>query len=117
MPTHSGTQYHFRDPIYEMDPNIASIAKLLEDLSTRFGNVKQKLKSNMERLDRIERETIENVSENGPRPENHTPMHNVQPDHDVMNLQNIKLKAPAFHGQLNSQIFLDWTSDMDHYFD
>jgi len=39
MPTRSGTQYHLRDPISEMDPNIASIAKLLEDLSTRFDNV------------------------------------------------------------------------------
>jgi len=39
MPTRSGTQYHLRDPISEMDPTIASIAKLLEDLSTRFENV------------------------------------------------------------------------------
>jgi len=29
MPTHSGTQYHLRNPISEMDPKIASIAKLL----------------------------------------------------------------------------------------
>jgi len=52
----------------------------------------------MERLNRIERETIENVSENGHRLENHTPRYNVQPDHDGMNLRNIKLDAPAFDG-------------------
>jgi len=34
MTTHSGTQYHLRDPTSKMDPNIASIAKLLVDLST-----------------------------------------------------------------------------------
>jgi len=39
MHIHSGTKYHLQDPIFEMDPDIASIAKLLEDLSTRFGNV------------------------------------------------------------------------------
>ena len=66
----------------------------------------------MEHLDRIERKTIENVSENGPRPENHTHRYNVQPDHDGMNLQNIKLEAPTFGAQLDPQIFLDWTSDM-----
>jgi len=45
MPTRSGTQYHLQDPIFEMDPNIASIEKLLEDLSTRFSNVEQVLRS------------------------------------------------------------------------
>ena len=40
MPTRSETQYHLQDPISEMDPNIASIANLLEDLSTQFSNVK-----------------------------------------------------------------------------
>jgi len=30
---------HSKEPISEMDPNIASIAKLLKDLSTRFDNV------------------------------------------------------------------------------
>ena len=39
MHIHSGTKYHLQDPISEMDPDIANIAKLLEDLSTRFGNV------------------------------------------------------------------------------
>jgi len=39
MPACNETQYHLRDPILKIDPNIASIAKLLEDLSTRFGNV------------------------------------------------------------------------------
>jgi len=30
-----------------------------------------------------------------------------------MNLQNIKLEAPAFDGKLDPQNFLDWKSDMD----
>jgi len=45
-----------------MDLNIASIAKLLEDLSTQFDNIEQELRNNRECLDRIEHETIENVS-------------------------------------------------------
>jgi len=52
------------------------------------------LRSNKERLDRIKCEPIQNVSENGPRPENRTLRNNIQPDHDAMNLQNIKLEAP-----------------------
>ena len=107
MPTHSGTQYHFRDPISEMNPNIASIAKLLEDFFTWFDNVEQELRSNRECLDRLERETIENVSENGPRVENRTPRYIVQSDHDEMNLRKIKLEAPTFDGQLDPQIFLN----------
>jgi len=108
MPTCSGTQYHLRDPISKMEPNIPSITKHLEDLSTRFGNIEQELRSNMERLDRLERETTENVSENGPRPNNHTPRHNVQPDHDGMNSRNIKLEASTFDCTLDSHNFLDW---------
>ena len=68
MPTRSETQYHFRDSISEMNPNIASIAKLLEDFFTRFDNVEQELRSNRKCLHRLERETIKNVNENGPRP-------------------------------------------------
>jgi len=52
-----------------MDSNIASIAKLLEDLSTQFDIVEQELRSNRERLDWLEYETTKNVSENWPRPE------------------------------------------------
>ena len=69
MSTRSGTQYHLQNPIYEMDPNTTSIVKLLEDLSIRFDNVEQELTNNIECLDRVERETTENVGENGPRPE------------------------------------------------
>ena len=54
-----------------------------------------KLRSNKERLDRIKCETTQNVSENGFRRENHTLRINVQPDHDAMNLHNIKLEAPT----------------------
>ena len=89
------------EPIFEIDPNFASITKLLKDLSARLSNVKQELKSNKER------ETAENVSENGPGTENRTFKNNVQIDHDGMNLKNIKLEAPTFDGQLGSQVFLD----------
>ena len=34
-----------------------------------------------------------------------------------MNLWNIKLEALTFDGQLDPQIFLDWISDMNYYFD
>ena len=45
-----------------------------------------------------------------------TPRYNVPPNHDGMNLRNIKLEAPTFDGQLDPYFFLDWTLDMDHYF-
>ena len=44
-------------------------------------------------------------------------LYNVQPYQDGMNLRNIKLEALTFDGQLDPQIFLDWTSDIGHYFD
>ena len=34
-----------------------------------------------------------------------------------MKLKNIKLEALTFYGKLDLQVFLDWTSDMNHYFD
>jgi len=55
-----------------MDPILANITKLLEDLSTRMNNVKQELKSNGEC------KTAENTSENGSRPENYPSRNNVQ---------------------------------------
>ena len=64
-----------------------------------------------------ERETDENTSENGSCHENRTFRNNVQTDHDGTNLKNIKLETPTFDGQLDLQVFLDWTSDTDHYFD
>ena len=73
------------------------------------------MRSNRERLGRLERETTKNVCENKSRSENRTLRRNVQPDHDGMNLRNIKLEAPAFDGQLDPQFSLDWTSNMDHY--
>jgi len=33
-----------------------------------------------------------------------------------MNLKNIKVEALTFDERLDPQVFLDWTSDMDHYF-
>jgi len=75
-----------------------------------LSNIEQELKINRKR------ETSKNVSENEPRPENHMSKNNVQTVHDGMNLKNIKLDALTFDGQLNPQVFLDCTSDMDHYF-
>ena len=111
MPTRSETQYHIREPTFEVDPNIANIIKLLEDLSAWLSNVEEELKSN------TEHETAENVSENGPCNENHTSRNNVQTYHDAMNLKNIKLEAPTFDDHLDPQVFFDWTSDMGYYFD
>jgi len=34
-----------------------------------------------------------------------------------MILQNIKLEVRTIDGQLDPQFFLEWTSNMDHYFD
>ena len=42
-------------------------------------------------------------------PVNRTYRNNVQSDHDGMNLKNIKLEALTFDGQLDPQVFLDWT--------
>jgi len=64
-----------------------------------------------------ERKTGENTSENGPRLENRTSRGNVYIDHDGMNLKNIKLEASTCDDQLDPQVFLDWISNMDHYFD
>jgi len=65
----------------------------------------------------MERRTVENVSDNESWPENRTPRSNVQTDHDGMSLKDIKLEAPTFDGQLDLQVFLDWTLNMNHYFD
>ena len=64
-----------------------------------------------------ERETTDNVSDNEPHVGPRHPKNNDQNDFARENLKNIKLKAPTFDGQLDSQIFFDWISDMDHYFD
>jgi len=44
-------------------------------------------------------------------------LNNNQNDFTGANFKNIKLEAPTFDGQLDPQFFLDWISDMDHYFD
>ncbi|KAK4477808.1 hypothetical protein RD792_017070 [Penstemon davidsonii] len=31
-------------------------------------------------------------------------------------LKSVKVEAPSFDGQLNPKVFLDWLSDMDHFF-
>ena len=63
------------------------------------------------------RETIDNISDNGPCLEPRQPRINDQNDFAGANFKNIKLEAPTFDGQLDPQIFLDWISDIDHYFD
>ena len=78
-----------------MNSNIANIIKLLEDLSARLSNIEKELKSNKER------ETAENVNDNGPRTENRTSRNNIQTDHDEMNVKNIKPEASTFDGQLD----------------
>ena len=52
------------------------------------------------------RETINNISVNGPRLEPRQPRINDQNDFAGANFKNIKLEAPTFDGQLDPQIFL-----------
>ena len=111
MTIRNGTQYHPRDLTSEMDSALANITTLLENLTTRVDNVEQQLRYIRDR------ETTDNVSDNGPRPEPRNPKINDHNDFAGVNFKNIKLKAPTFDGQLNPQIFLDWISHMDHYFD
>ena len=82
-----------RERLWTLIPT--NTTELLEDLSVRLGNVEQELKRNREH------EIVENVSKNGPRPENCTSRNNVETDHDGMNLKNIKLEAPTFDDQLD----------------
>jgi len=62
-------------------------------------------------------DTTDNVSDNGLHAGPHHPRNNDQNDFARASFKNIKLEAPTFEGQLDLQIFLDWISDMDHYFD
>jgi len=96
-----------------MESALDNFAKLLERLTTRMENVEQELRKTREW------ETTNNVSENGPRVGPHHPRNNDQNDFAGVNCKNIKLEAPTFDGQLDPQIFLflDWISDMNHYFD
>jgi len=59
------------------------------------------LRSDREHVDRLERETTENVNENEPRPEDRTPRYIVQTDHNGINIQNIILETLTFDGQLD----------------
>jgi len=88
-----------------MDPNFAAIQKALQDLTARFDKMDQELKTTSEHVKRIERRTIENVSDNKSRPENNTSRRAVQPNNDETNLKHIKVEAPTFDGQLNPDIF------------
>jgi len=111
MTTRSGTQYHPHDPTFDMEFSLANITKLLENLTTRMNDVEQEVRNTKNR------ETTDNISDNGPRPEPHQPRINDQNHFAGANFKNIKLEAPTFNGQLDPQIFHDWISDMNHYFD
>jgi len=63
------------------------------------------------------RETTDNVSDNKPHVGPRYPRNDDQNDFAGASFKNIKLEAPTFDGQLDPQIFLDWISVMDHYFD
>ena len=99
-----------------MDPNFAAIQKALLRLNRSIWQDRSRLKITSERVGRIECKTIEDVSDNESWPENNTPRRAVQPDNDEINLKHIKLEAPTFDGQLDPQVFLDWTANIDHYF-
>jgi len=63
MITCSGTQYHLHDPTSDMETSLANITKLLENLTTRMNDVEQEVRNTRNR------ETTDNISDNGPRPE------------------------------------------------
>jgi len=111
MTTHSGTQYHPHDPTSDMESSLANIITLLENLTTLINNIEQEIRNTRNR------ETTDNVSDNGPRPEPHQPRINNQNNFAREKFKNIKLEAPTFDGQLDPQIFLNWISDMNYYFD
>jgi len=50
------------------------------------------------------RETTNDISDNGPHPEPRQPRINDQNDFAGANFKNIKLEAPTFDGQLDPQI-------------
>ena len=112
MTVRSGTQYHPRDPTSDIESSLANITKLLENLTTRMNNVEQEIRNT-----RRNWETTDNVSDNRPRPEPRQPRINDQNDFAGANFKSKKLEAPTFNGQLDLQFFLDWISDMNHYFD
>jgi hypothetical protein len=43
--------------------------------------------------------------------------HRREYDQDERILKSVKIEAPSFEGQLDPTRFLDWLSDMDHYFE
>jgi len=92
-----------------MESTLDNLTKLLERLTTRTDNVEQELR------DTRKQETTDNVSDNGSR--TGPRRNNNQIDFAGANFKNIKLEASTFNGQLDPQIFLNWISDMDHYFD
>jgi len=94
-----------------MESALDNLTKLIEKLTTQMNNMEQDLRNTRGR------ETTDNVSDNGPHAGPRYPKNNDQNDFAGANFKNIKLKAPTFDGQLDPQIFLDWISDMDHYFD
>ena len=55
-----------------------------------MNDVEQEVRNNRNR------ETTDNVSDNGPRPEPHQPRIKDQNDFAVANFKNIKLEAPTF---------------------
>ena len=111
MTTRSGTQYHPYNPTFEMESALDNLTKLLERLTTWMDNMKQDLRNTRER------ETTNNVSDNGPHVGPRHSRNNDQNDFAGANFKNIKLEAPTFDGLLDPQIFFDCISDMNHYFD
>ena len=77
----------------------------------------QKLRTTRERVEWMERRTIENVSDNESRLENCTSRNNVQIDYDGINLNSIKLGHSLLIVSWIPKFFSSWTSNMDHYFD
>lgn len=113
-----------------MDP--ATLAETIERLANQIGRLETRLQDQATASDRRLAEieaSIRNEEESvdgGPRmqPRRNIRRQNVrhnneQDGHDPEEkaLKSIKVEAPSFDGQLNPKVFLDWLSDLDHYFE
>jgi len=106
MHTRSGTQYHIWDPKSEMNPNISSIAKLLEYLSPPIWQYRARVEKHREHLDRLESGLPRMLARiNLDLKIGHLDLMFILIN--GMNLWNIELEAPTFDGQFDPQLFLD----------
>ncbi|KAL2513243.1 CCHC-type domain-containing protein [Abeliophyllum distichum] len=116
--------------IYSPTMDLAQITQVLERLSPQLAQLETRIQeqsiASEHRLAELEA-TIQN-NEKSVGGGNRHPRRNVrnggnrlrnneeafEPEERV--LKSIKVEAPSFEGQLNPKVFVDWLSDIDHYF-